>query len=254
MEAAAVTQRPPLTEETDAMQSINTWLQPVYQRLDALTVRERAIITVTLVVATLFAWSELVLNDQMAQRRQADGEVTQLRGEVATLTAEQARLQQQQSQDPNRDLEVRLERYQKQIERVDRLLEEQTLEFISPRQMVVVLKSMIQKEKGLQLVRVESMEPVDPVVALSRGDGEEDAGNGDSSSGQAQTSSGAYLHALEMEFEGDYLAVLAYIRHLESLEWKFLWQSLSVELVDYPTTTARLRLETLSQSDGWIGV
>jgi MSHA biogenesis protein MshJ len=253
MEAAAVMQRPPLTEETDTMKSINTWLQPVYQRVDALTVRERAIIAVTLVVATLFVWSELVLSDQMAQRRQAEREVTQLRGEVATLTAEQARLQQRQNQDPNRDLEVRLERYQKEIERVDRLLEEQTLEFISPRQMVVVLKSMIQKEKGLRLVRVESMEPVDPVAALSRGDGEEDAGNGESS-GQTQTSSGAYLHALEMEFEGDYLAVLKYIRHLESLEWKFVWRSLSVELVNYPTTTARLRLETLSQSDGWIGV
>lgn len=234
------------------MNSINDILEPVYKRLDAMTTRERVIIAMTLIVATLFLWSELVLNGQLEQRRQAAGQVSELRGEIAAKEAEQVQLKEQLARDPNRELQVRLQRYREEIERVDGLLEEQTLEFISPRQMVFVLKSMVQEEAGLRLVRMESFEPVDPVIVLNEGG--DQAANGESNSGERKHSSGAYLHAMELELEGDYLTVLKYIKHLESLEWKFVWRSLSVEMIDYPTTTARLRLETLSQSDGWIGV
>jgi MSHA biogenesis protein MshJ len=63
-----------------------------------------------------------------------------------------------------------------------------------------------------------------------------------------------YLHGLEMEFEGDYFSVLHYVHRLESLKWRFGWSSLAIRMEDYPVSKVRIRLETLSLTEGWIGV
>lgn len=222
-------------------------VKPLYERLDALSPRERVIIAVTLAVAIVFAWSELVMNAQLAERRETLAQISKLEGDIAVAAVERQQLQSRLADDPNQQLKLRLERYRGEIERVDALLKEKTLEFITPRQMVAVLRSLLQAESGLRLVKMESLPPTDPLA------GEDDAGGKEAQAGDSRRS-GAYLHPVELQFRGDYLAVLRYIREIEGLEWRFIWRSLSIELEDYPTTLVRLRLETLSQTDGWIGV
>ena len=63
-----------------------------------------------------------------------------------------------------------------------------------------------------------------------------------------------HRHGFAIEFSGSYLATLNYLEALESLPWRFFWDSVSYEVLDYPKSIVRLKLHTLSLSEDWIGV
>ena len=59
---------------------------------------------------------------------------------------------------------------------------------------------------------------------------------------------------LELELEGPYLAVLAYLEDLEALPWRLYWQVLEIDVDDYPRNRIRIEVATLSLHEEWIGV
>jgi MSHA biogenesis protein MshJ len=56
-----------------------------------------------------------------------------------------------------------------------------------------------------------------------------------------------------MEFSGDYLTLLKYLRQLEDLPRSMVWEEVEVKSDDYPEATVRLQVYTLSLTEGWIG-
>jgi MSHA biogenesis protein MshJ len=62
-----------------------------------------------------------------------------------------------------------------------------------------------------------------------------------------------YRHRLRMEFSGDYLTMLKYLRQLEDLPRAMVWEKVEIESDDYPDATVRLQVYTLSLTEGWIG-
>jgi MSHA biogenesis protein MshJ len=227
-------------------------LQPLSNRIDALTIRERTILAVTLLVALFFIWSALLMDEQIADIRNTDKEIDKLSADFAVAQAMQQALTAQLADDPNRAEQIRLERYQREAERIDNELRKQTLEFISPLQMIDVLKDLIQQEGGLQLVSLESIRPEDPLADAGEGVAETPVVAAKQS--PADKPSGAYLHTLELKFKGDYLSAMRYIQRLESLQWRLIWKSLSIELEKYPVANVELQLQTLGLTEGWIGV
>ncbi|HEX7026711.1 MAG TPA: hypothetical protein VF268_05675 [Gammaproteobacteria bacterium] len=229
-------------------------MQKLAKRIDALQPRERLLLFITGVVVLFILWDSLLLSDQLAGRKRLNQEFATVETQYAAETARQEMLRKQLSEDPNERERARLERYRAEIARIDDVLKEKTLEFISPPQMVDALKSLIEKEPGLQLVSLESTGPDVPSVAV---DVDEAATAADVEGDNADASLAApmvYLHGLEMEFEGDYFSVLNYVRRLESLKWRFGWSSLAIRMENYPVSKVRIRLETLSLTEGWIGV
>lgn len=238
------------------MSNVKTMMQPLNERINALSVRERVIITFTLLVVLYFVWSALLMDRQIADIKSAKKEIDTQSSGINSLQIIQKTMTDQLASDPNREQQMRLERYLGEAERIDQQLREQTLEFISPQQMVEVLKDLIRQQSGLRLVSLESIEPEDPLTAALN---QEDVTRNTATSkgkkdGEPIEPSGAYLHTLELKFKGDYLSAMRYIKQLESLEWRFIWKSLSIQLEKYPVTSVELQLQTLGLSDGWIGV
>jgi len=120
-------------------------------------------------------------------------------------------------------------------------LSERTQRLIAPEQMVEVLRSMVSGDESLALVGLEN-QPVEPLIR------EQSSDNADEAIPRV------YRHGIEVTLEGDYFAVLAYLRRLEGQPWAFQWQSLAIERIDYPTARATLSLATLSLAEDWIGV
>jgi MSHA biogenesis protein MshJ len=61
------------------------------------------------------------------------------------------------------------------------------------------------------------------------------------------------VHGLELNLRGDYHSVLSYVRQLEALPWRFNWAFMSLTMGEYPKAEVKIRLETLSLTEGWIG-
>lgn len=239
-----------------------TGLQKLLKRIDALQYRERLLLFITVLVAMYFLWDSLLLHDQLAERGRLKQDIATVETQQVAETARQEMLRKQLSEDPNDRERARLARYQAEIGRIDAVLKEKTLEFISPRQMVEALKSLIEKEPGLKLLSLETTGPEVPSVtddskeSAKASGAADDAGRKDDAGKPADdlVLSMVYLHGLEMEFEGDYFSVMHYVRRLESLKWRFGWSSLAIRMEDYPVSKVRIRLETLSLTEGWIGV
>lgn len=227
----------------------NEKLRQLAARINALSYRERILAAATTGIVLLFLWDGMLLHDQLERRAALRNEVGALQAEKTAADSMQASLEQSLRQDPNEQEKNRLELYTQEINRIDEVLKTKTVEFVSPQQMVEVLKALIDKEPGLQLTRLESTGPVSPIA------GREGQTPADKAVAAVSEAAGpnVYVHGMELSFSGDYFSTLRYVKQLESLRWRFAWSAMTLTMKKYPRAEVWIRLETLSLTEGWIG-
>lgn len=215
-------------------------------RLDARTVRERLLIgAVALVV--LFVAMDLLLLTPTGNALKADRDAVQRLGQqTRTLEAQVAQLQAALAVDPDAENRRTLAQLQQQVQGLDAELEQRLVQLIGPEEMARVLQDLLRREVRLTLHRIESEPPVAATDVIAT----EEQPEADAPT-QVPT---LYRHAVQVEFEGDYLSALAYLKAVEGLPWRFYWDRVEILSQDYPKARIRLRLFTLSVSEGWIGV
>ncbi|GIX22278.1 MAG: hypothetical protein KatS3mg121_1061 [Gammaproteobacteria bacterium] len=218
-------------------------LRRLAERFDALSGRERVILTVTLFVALWAAWDAVFWRPLQSRLRAAEAQHATLQAQITALEAQRNAFERALSEAPDAALQARLERRRRELAEVERALGEQTLAFVAPEEMLRVLGGMFEQRHGLVLRRLESLPPVDPLAPAEGGR-------------PPAEPSGVWLHPVVLEFDGDYLGALEYVRRLERLPWKFRWHSLQIDALEdgAPRVRVRLRLETLSVAEEWLGV
>lgn len=198
------------------------------------SLRERALLLVTVLVAVLLLW-DLLLNRPLEARKSALAErqaaaqdtVSQLERSVESMRSQIAALADESGdEDAERALRAA-------IARADERLDSRAARFIEPDQMVAVLERLLASERELQLVQLVNAPPV-------RLPGDETVP--------------VYRHQVELVVTGRYLALLDYLRRLEDTGWALQWESLEIESGENSGMRARIRLATLSLAEEWIGV
>ena len=144
-----------------------------------------------------------------------------------------------------------MKRLRKQLNDIESAVQASTRQLVTPENMAVILQTVLQETRGLELLHVRGL-GARPVV-------EQAAKTAEESEGDRQTTGGnvidnAYKHGLRIEFEGDYLDTLEYVRALEKLDWKFFWDSFEFDVIEYPRSKAAINVFTLSLRKDWIGV
>lgn len=206
--------------------------------IDALGLNERIGIMIASVLVIFMFWDLLLM--QPLDRRQTvlDTQIAEINERVGKLSANLRAIAAKQGDDPNQRLAERRQRLQNSIAALDKQLEEQTADLITPPQMAVALEQVLAKQQKLKLIDMQSL-AARPVFEI------EEAVN---------NRGNVYQHGLEMTLEGRYLDLLNYLRAVEALPYTFFWEALDIETVDYPTTRIKLRVYTLSLDEEWIGV
>jgi MSHA biogenesis protein MshJ len=123
---------------------------------------------------------------------------------------------------------------QRRLEELNEKLGGYTAELIGPGEMARVLQGVLKEQSNLRLVHVKNLRPEPLRVA----DNDEVS---------------FYKHGLEIVFEGGYFAAIEYLEEVESLPWRFYWQILEVEVLEYPLNLIRIEVSTLSSHREWIG-
>jgi MSHA biogenesis protein MshJ len=228
----------------------NEHLQKLARRIDALNDRERMVVAFTTGVLLLFLWDSMLLSSQLGRRAALRAELNALETEQTVVGAQRDQLTQTLQLDPNAQEKMRLDRYTQEINRIDEILKTKTVEFVTPQQMVEVLETLIDKEPGLQLTGLESIDPSKP---LEKDAARADKSKASTASPMQQAGPNVFVHGLELNLKGDYFSVLRYVRQLEALPWRFNWSFMSLTMEKYPKAEVKIRLETLSLTEGWIG-
>ncbi|ACL74343.1 hypothetical protein [Thioalkalivibrio sulfidiphilus] len=206
-------------------------------RINGLALRERLLLLGVAVVVTVLVadalWLGPIQRSTAAQTQRLEGLSTQQQALMSRLEA----LNAQAAEDPNARLRAQLEVLRGEVTALDEALLARTLAFVSPRRMPGLLEDLIRGSEGLSLLGMRS-EPATRVESLAVGEGLPPV----------------YRHGLVMELQGDYLALLAYLRTVEELPWGLFWESLRIDSEEAAPGRFRIRVFTLSLEEGWIGV
>ena len=219
------------------------WLRARIARFDALERRERLLLVATVLVLGILLW-DVTLRSPLAQRHAAALErMERVRGDIAALEDSRAALVEELRTLAQDSRAGAIERLRAQLSALDTGLSERTARLVSPQQMVEVLRDVVNADAEVRLVRLKNA-GAEPVITETQPGA--DAAEGDIPR--------VYRHHVELVIEGRYLAMLDYLRRLEGLQWRFQWDHLTLETVDYPTARATISLSTLGLAEDWIGV
>lgn len=216
------------------------------EQFDSRTVRERILIGLTLFALTWGVWIMSIGGVVIDGKAEVITSIDQLSRDLQLQNDERARLLGEDTAPQRLALEQQQDRLQELIIAQQAELDELLTRFIPPEQVPSLLEDVLRDFSGLRLVRLAS-QPAEPLLLKTENEGEaKDAAH------MPQVT--IYRHPVQLEFEGGYLDVMAYLVALESGDWRFAWRKFEYAVEDYPKAQVLIELETLSREKEWLGV
>jgi len=219
------------------------------EKVDALTLRERALVLFTALALVYLCWDFLLYNPVAAVNKDLNTELAENKLELNTLLQEEIVLQQTLNFDP--DLKIKKEKsdIKEKIIEQDKSLSALSVGLVPVEQLASILQEVLNKTGRLQLQKMHTL-PVEE-IQIKKSVGSLPAQNDiDSSAQQA----GIFKHSVGITIKGSYFELLKYLEELESMDWRFYWDELNFEQDSYPMGVFELKVYTLSTDEGYFGV
>lgn len=212
--------------------------------IDGMTLRERTILFVSMLVVLLLLSDQVLFpalrNQQKQMEKQISDQITQLN----TINDQIARIVQENVEDPDVLLRARLVELNRRYAELETSSSDIIRGLVSPREMTRLVQTILRENGALQLVRIENLAP--EAIALMEGAKPDIQGG--------VPGPLIYRHGLRLQVKGRYTDVARYLYTLERLNWRVVWGEVKLESEHYPVSTATLTVYTLSLDKAWIGV
>jgi MSHA biogenesis protein MshJ len=221
-----------------ALDDMKKQFQGFANRVDAMSLRERALIFITLLVALYFLAVNVLFGPLNSEKDRLQQQVNQKRQEVQAL---ESRIQSMATGGEEADSakQRKIAALQENLKTMDTNLVRVTAGLVSPKEMARLIEQMLLKNRGLQVMKVESL-PAMPLL--------EDAGN------RFADGTMIFKHGMQVEIKGGYMDILNYLKSLENLPWKVFWGKVTLKTEKYPNSRVHLVIYTLSTREAWIGL
>lgn len=220
------------------MNQVSKELKQYALRFDAQTLRERALIAGSMLVAISFIWWSYYYDPQLAQIETRQAENQRLENELRNNRTIVTQIRQRIAGGVNKEQKAQLVRLREELAAVEQRLQVETVELIDPEKMFQLMNQLLYRDSQLKLLNLSRRE-VKPAIPSN----EEDADD-----------PGIYRHVLEIEFSGTFVDILKYMQSLESLDWKLLWDEIDIVSVEHPTVKVKVAISTLSTRKEWVGI
>jgi MSHA biogenesis protein MshJ len=209
-------------------------------RFDALSLRERVMVSAAVLVALLALTYTMMLEPELQKQRRSSAAMLQKQSEMRALDAQVQGLLGARAQDPDRARRERLAQLTGQLGELDSRISAEERRFTQPAQMRGVVEGVLNRARGVELVEMKTL----AVSTLSAKDAKD----------KEPKERFIYRHGLELTVSGSYLDLLAYLRDLESLPTQLYWGALSIDASQYPRVLMKLTVYTLSLDRAWLNV
>lgn len=230
-------------------------LKNIAEKINNLSLRERAMVFIGLIAVIFTVWDSLLISPLELEQKKILSELNKKNAERMLLVTKIQELLQLSKEDPDAENVAKLKTLRTRLIDVQAELESSTDNLVTPNDMPKILETVLHKTGGLTLNNLRSL-GVTPLVAKE--ESETDIDNVKASAGgnklTAENIDNAYKHGLRIEFNGDYLTTLNYLKELEALEWGFFWDGFELNVGEYPDANASIEIFTLSLKEEWIGV
>ena len=222
------------------LEELKTQFKGVADRIDAMSLRERGLIFVTVLVVLYFVAANLLFGPANAEKDRLQAQVNQIHAETQALDTQIQGILAGRAQDPDAAKREKVAALQANLQQMDSALNQTTSGLVPPKEMTRLVEQMLSKNHGLRVLKVESL-PAAPLI-----EGGADSGN--------TPGTMIYKHGMRIELQGGYLDILRYLKSLEELPWKLFWGQVTLKTDKYPESKLSLLIYTLSTHEGSMGL
>ena len=239
-----------------ALGTLNARVRPLIERLDQMSLRERALVFAAGVAAIYCLWQMLLMDPMIARTKAAETRLNVAREKTQMVDQASAAA----VQDPAVAAAVRNRALQRRLHDLDVELGKSAQGYVSPARMTDMLRQMLAGQRGLRLVSLANLPPRSLSRTTTTMDGAQ-PGSGDgvardpaAAKKELSKDPGPFLHPVEIVVDGDYLAVVDYLHALEQLPYQIHWDRVEVDARQSPANRVRIVIGALSLSPDWLTV
>lgn len=203
--------------------------------------REQILLVLTVLAGVYFFWQYAIMDMLSAQESSIQQRIKISNDNIKKINQQIQIISNRIKQDPVLDLQKQIEKINQQKEALSKQMDKLTSELVPPKQITKLLGGILSADKNLQVIRIENL-PVEAVFSQS-----------DKEEGAPQTLQ-VYRHGLVMEFRGSYFQINQFLKMLEGLPHKIIWDELRYQVIEHPTANVTLTVYTLSLDKSWISI
>jgi len=211
------------------------------ERIDALSLRERAMIFAAAALVVIAVLDALVIEPQLGEQRRLSAEEAARSAESAKLQAELKKLALSGGEDPAAEARRRADALHGELAQLNEAIAGEQKKFTPPEQMRQLLEQVLGENRKVRLVDLKTL----PAAPLSASKVQEEAG-------KPVAEKLIFRHGMELNLSGTYLDMLAYLSALEKLSSQVYWGDMELSVAEYPTVTLKLTVYTVSLDPAWM--
>jgi MSHA biogenesis protein MshJ len=216
-------------------------LQAVAARIDALTLRERALLFAAAAAAIVFLLYAMVLNPLMAKQKVLRAEIAQQHDNIAGIDREIGQRLQAYAEDPDAAARGRLGAIGSDTSQLGAKLRAMQNGLVAPERMAPLLETILKSNRKLRLVALKTL-PVSPLSGAAA----------PAAAGALPPLALLYRHGVEISVRGNYLDMVNYMDALEAMPTQLFWGRAELAVEQYPDSRLTLTLYTLSLDRKWL--
>lgn len=221
-------------------------------RIEALSLRERAMVFAATAAVIVFAGHALVLAPMFAEQAALRTQVAQQIDAATATDAEIAARVQAFQVDPDAASRARLNSINQELGQLSQQLLAIEHGLVPPERIAPLLESILRANGKLKLVSMRTL-PVEPLSgppgAAAQAAPVEPAPGAASSAADVPL---LYRHGVEVTVRGNYLDMVDYMSALEALPTRMFWGRAQLDVEEYPAARLTLTLHTLSLDRQWM--
>jgi MSHA biogenesis protein MshJ len=237
--------------------------QRIALKVDALSLRERAIIFAMAALILIVLAQTAILEPQNTKQKQLSQRIKQ---DQAKISGMQSQIQQKTTSpqvDPDKANQARLEELKQQAAQMQAELRDMQNGLVSPDRMSALLEEILKKNESLHLVSLTILPAlsvteqtnaagrlVQSAIASTKNKSEITP----TAKPEGWVSDTVYKHGVEIVVQGGYLDIMNYLAQLEAMPWQLLWAKAKLNVDEYPRSTLTLTLFTLSLDKKWLNL
>lgn len=206
------------------------------ERIDAATLRERAMIFAAAACVLVYLANAVLLDPLRARQKVLALQTAQQLKELEVMQAETRRMALSVQVDPDAPNREKRQALLTRLAELNARVAQEQRRFTPPDRMRSLLEDMLQRYKGLALVDLRTL-PVAPVEAARPG---------------GAPSAGIYRHGIELTVSGSYADLYEYLLALEGLPTQLYWRQAELLVTDHPVITLKLTAYTVSFDPAWL--
>lgn len=219
----------------------------IVEKIDALALRERALIFVMMSVVLITPINMLLLDPLRTKQKNLSQQLKEKQTQIDDLQTQLQGLAASSQVDPDVENRQRLKELRRKLEELEAPMETVQKSLVSPDKKVTLLEDLLVQNPRLRLVSLKTL----PVASVLESKAIEPGKKGGAA---VPSTSLVYRHGVQLTIEGGYHDLLQYLVAMEKLPWRVVWGEADLRVDEYPKIVLTLTLYTLSLEKVWMNV